>query len=67
MPVGALLAVFGFLLGRAAAVGAGNVFLLLGLGLHLVLFRARTAAAPEGYAVDEDVLEVAFFAHLFNA
>lgn len=38
MPVGALLAVFGLLPGRTAAVRSRYVLLFLGLGLPFVLF-----------------------------
>ena len=37
MTVSPLLAILGFLTCRAAAVGTGDVFFLLGLGLHFVL------------------------------
>ena len=62
MPIGTLLTVFGLLSGRAAAVGTSDILLLLGLGLHLVLFLARTAATTEVNAVFEDILKVV---HLF--
>ena len=58
MPIGTLFAVFGFLLGRAAAVGTGDVFLLLGLGLYLVLLFARATATTEVNAIDENILEI---------
>jgi len=63
MTVSPLLTVFGFLPGRAAAVSAGNVFFLLGLGFHLVLRRSRTSAPSEVDAIDEDVLEISFLTH----
>ena len=57
--VGALLAVFRFLSGRAAAVGAGDVLLLLRLGLHLTRVGIATlAATSEGDAVLKDLLKV---------
>ena len=37
MPIGPLFAVFRLLSGTTAAVCPGDVFFLLGLGLHLVL------------------------------
>ena len=37
MSVGPLFAVLGLLTGRTATVGSGDVLLLFGLGLHLVL------------------------------
>lgn len=37
MSVGPLFAVLGLLTGRTATVGSCDVFLFLGLGLHLVL------------------------------
>ena len=43
-------------------MGTSDVLLLLGLGLHLVLFLARTAATTEVNAVFEDILKVV---HLF--
>ena len=51
MPVCPLLAVFGFLHGRAASVGASDVFLFLGLGLHLLICFARTATSAEANTV----------------
>ena len=58
MPLGALLAVFGLLSGRAAAVGTGNIFFLLGLCLDLVVgFFLRTAAFAKGNAVFEYALK----------
>ena len=56
--VGALLAVFGLLAGRAAAVRPGDVLFLFGLGLHLaglvVAFRrlAEHESAAGYYLVD---------------
>ena len=63
MPVGALLAVFGLLPRRAAAVGTRDILLFLGLGLYLVLLFARTAATTEVNAVLQNLLEITLFAH----
>ena len=63
MTVGALLAVFGLLTGGTAAVRTGDVFLLLGLGLHLVLLPTRPTATTERDAIDQDILEITLFAH----
>ena len=48
VPVGALLAVLCLLARRAAAVGSGDVLLLLRLGLHLAV--AVTARRPAATA-----------------
>lgn len=60
MSVGSLFAVFSLLFSRTAAVGTRDVFLFLGLGLHLVviiLFRApRTAAEVD--ALNEYLFEI---------
>lgn len=60
MPVGALQADFGFLLGSSTSVGTGDVLLFLGLGLHLaiVLPGAAFSAALEGYAAHDDGIYV---------
>ena len=63
MAVSPLLTVFGFLSGRAATVSTGYVFLLLGLGLHLVFCRARTSATSEGDSIHQDIFEIAFLTH----
>ena len=48
VPVGTLLAVFGLLAGRTAAVGTGDVFLLFGFGLDFaVVFLFPSASALE--------------------
>ena len=44
-----------------------DVLLFLGLGLDLVVFFAGTAASSEVDAVLQDILEVAFFTHGYNA
>ena len=57
--IGTLLAVFGFLLCRAAAVGASNVLLLLRLGLHLAIIGIMAlAATSERDAVLKDLLKI---------
>ena len=58
MSVSPLLTVFGLLPCRAATVSTGDVFFLLGLGLHLVLLFAGTTAATELDAVLEDEAEI---------
>ena len=58
MPVGPLLTVFGFLSGRAATVGTGDVLFLLGLGLHLSFVLGLIAAPSEVDAVFEDILKI---------
>ena len=66
MTVSPLLTVFGFLSGRAATVGTGDVFFLLGLGLHLIFLLAGPAATSEVDAVDKDILKVTLFTHNFQ-
>ena len=63
MAVSPLLAVFGFLTGRAATVSTGDVLLFLGLGLDLILLRTRSPAPSEGDAILQNLLEIVFFAH----
>ena len=58
MPIGPLLTVFGFLPGRAAAVGTGDVLLFLGLGLYLVVFLPRPATSSERDTVLQNALKV---------
>ena len=58
MPIGTLLTVFGFLLGRAATVGTSDILLFLGLGLDLVVLLTGTAATTKRNAIDQNVLEV---------
>ena len=58
MPVGPLLTVFGFLSGRAATVGTGDVLFLLGLGLHLAIVLGLIAPSSEVNTVFEDMLEI---------
>ena len=65
MAVSALLAVFGFLLGRATAMGTGDVFLLFGLGLHLTLVRiAALSATSKRDTIFENTLEIVFYTHI---
>lgn len=57
MPVGPLSADVGLLLGRATAMGTGNVLFLFGFGLYLVLSPRVTfllGAATESYASAHD-------------
>ena len=58
VPVGALLAVLGFLSCRAAAVGTCDVLLLLGLGLHLAVVFGLVTATSEADTVLQDVLKI---------
>ena len=59
MAVGALLAVFGFLHGGTAAVGAGDVLLFLGFGLYLArVGAAALAASPKRDAIFKDFLKI---------
>ena len=67
MSVGSLLTVFRLLAGGAGTVCTSDVLLFLGLGLDLVVFLAGTAASSEVDAVLQDILEVAFFTHGYNA
>ena len=46
LAISPLLAVLGFLAGRAAAVSTRDVLLLLGLGLNLAGMRVLTVASP---------------------
>ena len=48
--VGACFAVFGFLSCRAAAMSAGDIFLLLGLGLHLAVIAVVCLCLSEYYS-----------------
>jgi len=63
MPIGTLLTVFGFLLGRAATVGTSDILLFLGLGLYLVVLFARTTATTEIYAILQYLLEITLLTH----
>jgi len=64
MPIGTLLTVFGFLLGRAATVGTSDVLLFLGLGLDLVVLFARTTATTEVNAILQNLLEITLLTHI---
>lgn len=64
MTVGPLLAVFGLLLGRPAAVGTRNVLLFLGFGLHLTFVRILAFTAPsEGDAILKNTLKIVVAYH----
>jgi len=67
MTVSPLLTVLGFLPGRATTVSTGDILFLLGLGLYLAIVLARASSPSEVDAVNQDVLEIAFFTHIFNA
>ena len=58
LAVGPLLTVFCLLLGRAAAVCAGDVFLLLGLGLHLAVVLVLGSFAEHDAAL-KNIVKVA--------
>ena len=58
MPVGPLLTVFGFLTGRAATVGTGDVLFLLGLGLDLAVVLGLITASAKVDTVFEDILKI---------
>ena len=65
MPVGALFAVLSLLFGRTAAVRPRYIFLLFGLGFHLIVFllatRRRFAeghSATSYYLIDVHVQNV---------
>ena len=58
MSVGTLLAVFGFLTGRTAAVGTSDILLLLGFGLHLLVVLRLVTSTSEVDTVFEYVLKV---------
>ena len=59
MPIGTLLTILGFLLGRARTVSTGDIFLFLCLGLHLT-FVGVFALAPsaEVDAITPDLLKI---------
>ena len=59
LTVGALLAILSLLTCRARAVGAGDILLFLGFGLHLVVVLLRTAAATAKLdALHQDLFEI---------
>ena len=64
MPIGTLLTVFGFLLGRAATVGTSDILLFLGLGLDLVVLFARATATTEVNAILQNLLEITLLTHI---
>ena len=63
MPIGTLLTVFGFLLGRTTTVGTSDILLFLGLGLDLVVLFARTTATTEVNAILQNLLEITLLTH----
>ena len=60
MSVGTVLAVFGLLPCAAAAMCTSNIALLLGFGLHLVIFAAVVAGttAPDNSTLDDGIYVV---------
>lgn len=59
MPVGSLLTVLGFLLGRPRAVGTSNILFLLGFGLNLVvILLGAFGCSFEVDAIDENAFYV---------
>ena len=58
MTVGPLLTVFGLLTGRATTVSTSDILFLLGLGLYLVLFLARTTTTTKRNAILQNALKV---------
>lgn len=56
--VGALLAVFRLLTGRAGAVGTGDILLFLSLGLDLVGLLTRSSTTTERNAILQNLLKV---------
>ena len=57
MPVGALFAVLGLLFGRTAAMRPRYIFLLFGLGFHLILLLvAARRALAESHSATRDYL-----------
>ena len=63
--VGTLFAVFGFLLGRAAAVCPRDVLLFLGFGFHFSLVGVvAIATASERDAVLKNALKIVFARHI---
>ena len=58
MSVGTLLAVFGFLTGRTAAVGTSDILFLLGFGFHLAIIFRLVTSTSEVDTVFEYVLKV---------
>ena len=58
MTICPLLTVFGFLTGRAATVGTGDVLFLLGLGLDLAVVLGLITASAKVDTVFEDILKI---------
>ena len=64
LTVSSLLAVFGFLLGRTAAMGSRNILLFLGFGLHLSFVGVfALAALTKGNAILKNALKIVFAYH----
>lgn len=63
MSVCPLLTIFGFLHGRAAAVGTSDIFLFLGLGLYLAIIVAGNTATTEADTLLQNTLKIVFLAH----
>ena len=65
LPIGTLLAVFGLLLCRSAAVCSSDVLLFLGFGLYLTLVGVFPfTATAKGNAILQDFLKVLFASHI---
>ena len=64
MPVGPLLTVFGFLLGRATTVSTSDILLFLGLGLYFVILLTGTTATTEVNAILQNLLEITLLTHI---
>lgn len=66
MAVGTLLAILRLLSCRTASMGTGDVFLLLGFGLHLavVSLLAGAASAEDDAASCNDCVNIVAFAHI---
>ena len=58
MTIGALLTVLRLLAGTAAAMGARDILLLLGFGLHLAIIFRLITSTSEVDAVFYDILKI---------
>ena len=58
MTIGALLTVLRLLAGTAAAMGARDILLLLGFGLHLAIILRLITSTSEVDAVFKDILKI---------
>ena len=58
MTIGALLTVFRLLAGTAAAMGARDILLLLGFGLHLAIIFRLITSTSEVDAVLQYILKI---------